>query len=147
MNSLAQQAGLAFIPMLSPAPARRVQATTIMCVTSTPLRKGAFFSEPDLSKESHAPEQNFFLPLRSSTSISKSLKPPVPPSKITTKHPETSGRVLTSIENIKQMDIKQKEKEETARIKEEKRKLREEKRRLKQQEKQKNSKKKKSCKK
>ena len=59
------------------------------------------------------------------------LKTPQPPSNIPTVNMKSSGKVLTSIENIRKMEAREKEKQEKLRLKEERKKLREEKKKVK----------------
>ena len=127
MESLAQRSGLAYIPLFSPAPPR----SSAVCSKETTLNKELSFSEPDLSSPVIKPPQQFFLPLRSATSISHCLKEPLKPSKIPTKRPKSSGRILTGAENLQQIEEKEFAKLEATKLKEEKKRLREEKKRLK----------------
>ena len=56
---------------------------------------------------------------------------PRPPSKLPTVKPKLSGRVLTSLENLRMMEERELKKREDARLKEERKKVREEKRKQK----------------
>ena len=56
-------------------------------------------------------------PLPCSSTISKFLVKPDPPSKFPTKRGKSAGRVLTSQENLHQMQEREKEKQATALIK------------------------------
>lgn len=119
MESLAERSGLAYIPLFSPAPPRSYTVSS----NETPLiSKELSFSEPDLSspviKLPH--DQQFFLPLRSATSISHCLNQPLKPSKLPTKHPKSSGRILTGAENLQKIEEKELAKSEAAKLKEEK---------------------------
>ena len=64
-------------------------------------------------------------------SISHCLKEPLKPSKIPTKRPKSSGRILIGAENLQQIEEKEFAKLEATKLKEEKKRLREEKKRLK----------------
>ena len=75
------------------------------------------------------------MPTAPSASISKFLYYPPPPSQLPTLKPKSSGRVLTSAENLKIIENKQQEKEAKAREKEERKQKREEMMKRKQQEK------------
>ena len=55
---------------------------------------------------------------------------PIPPSKVVPKQPKSSGRVLTSLESIKQLEEKERQKELALQEKEQRKILREEKRKL-----------------
>ena len=81
-------------------------------------------SEPDLLDESMFAPQ----PLPCATTISKFLIRPDPPSSLPTKRGKSAGKVLTSLENIKQMQQREKEKQAAALMKEERKRIREEKR-------------------
>ena len=67
------------------------------------------------------------MPTAPTASISKFLHYPSPPSQLPTLKPKSSGRVLTSAENLKMIEQKQQEKEAKAKQKEERRRKREEK--------------------
>ena len=59
------------------------------------------------------------------TTISKFLVRPDPPSTLSTKRGKSAGKVLTSLENIQQMQEREKEKQAAAIKKEERKKIRE----------------------
>ena len=59
--------------------------------------------------------------------LGKFLHTPRPPSKIPTLKPKSSGRVLTSLENLRMMEEREQKKQEEARLKEQRKKEREEK--------------------
>lgn len=137
IESLAEKTGLAYIPLFSPLPPR-IRPVPLKSACSPALAKEMSFSEPNLSQfnlSTTEPLPQVVIPLRSATSISKCLKQPLPPSKIPTKTPKPTGRVLTSVENIEKMEAKELEKLEVARAKEEKKRLKEEKKKLKEQKK------------
>ena len=69
---------------------------------------------------------------RPHSTIQHMLRCPSPPTSLPSLMPKTSCRVLTSAENIKNIDDKQKKKDEEARLKEERRKIREQKKKEKQ---------------
>ena len=133
VESLAERTGLAYVPLFSPIPSRLSHITSCRqnakSTTFKELSLSLSFSEPDLSQIDPSPQ--CLPPLRSATKISKFLNEPLPPSKLPTSKPKSTGRVLTRIDNIKKMEAKEMEKIEAARIKEEKRKLREERRKKK----------------
>lgn len=153
--NLPEKTNLAYIPLYSPARATghanlsRVSSKSwqpIRCKIpshSTPGKKRSISpsfsspvsftsplacsrSEPSLLDDSiFAPQ-----PLPCSTTISKFLIRPVPPSSLPTKRGKSAGKVLTSLENIKQMQERQKEKQAAALMKEERKRIREKKRKI-----------------
>ena len=72
-------------------------------------------------------QDGVLMPTVPTSSISKFLQYPPPPSQLPTLKPRSSGRVLTSAECLKMMEEKQQEREAKARQKEERRQKREEK--------------------
>ena len=70
---------------------------------------------------------NCFLPAEKQPSLGKFLHTPRPPSKLPIHRPKSSGRVLTSLENLRMMEEREHKKKEEARLKEEQKKAREEK--------------------
>ena len=64
-------------------------------------------------------------------SLKKFLNTPKPPCRLPTAKPKSSGRVLTSLENLKVMEEREEKKREEARLKEERKRAREEKKKLK----------------
>ena len=72
-------------------------------------------------------EKCVMAPLQKSSSLSKFFKTLEVPSKLPTKHEKYSGQVLTSVENRKMMDEREKEKQEKEKIKHERKKAGEEK--------------------
>ena len=118
--SLAEQTGLAYIPMLSqrrpPSPEEDDTEKT------SDLERS--FSEGDLTRLSRANT-----PFRRATSIKHFLNTPIPPSKIPTKNAKSCGRVLTSQEflealeekeRLKQQALKEKEERKAARLQKQK---------------------------
>ena len=88
---------------------------------SSPLTGVHSKSEPSLLDESIFKPQ----PLPCATTISKFLVRPDPPSKIPTKRGKSAGKVLTSLENLHQIQEREKEKQAAALMKEERKRLRE----------------------
>ena len=80
----------------------------------------------DLSFDYTADESKCSMPLRKATSLSDFLVTPTPPSRLITKRPKSCGRVLTSSENIRQLEEKEEKKRTALKEKGERRKLREE---------------------
>ena len=144
--SLAEKTNLAYIPLYSPARSPHpavISSNNYSTVSnhqytpkkngcssasfasplsySSPLTSMCSRSEPCLLDESIFESQ----PLPCSSTISKFLVKPDPPSKFPTKRGKSAGRVLTSQENLHQMQEGEKEKQATALMKEERRKLRE----------------------
>ena len=149
-ESLAQRSGLAYIPLYSPAratslktstpskfqnvhPARALQQSPPNFSYSDPCLNETSLLEMTTSEDlSSSPFETSFsvpsaVPLRRATSVSNFLIPPLPPSKIPTKHGKSSGTVLTSIENRQMMEEKERKKAAEAQKKEERKKAREEK--------------------
>ena len=96
--SLAEQTGLAYIPMLSqrrpPSPKEDDTEKT------SDLERS--FSEGDLTRLSRANT-----PFRRATSIKRFLNTPIPPSKIPTKNAKSCGRALTSQEFLEALEEKE----------------------------------------
>ena len=59
------------------------------------------------------------VPLRSSTSLTNFLNPPIPPSKLPTTKEKSCGKCLTSAEGLRQIEEKERLKEEKLRLKQE----------------------------
>ena len=101
--SLAEQTGLAYIPMLSqrrpPSPKEDDTEKT------SDLERS--FSEGDLTRLSRANT-----PFRRATSIKHFLNTPIPPSKIPTKNAKSCGRALTSQEFIEALEEKKRLKQQ-----------------------------------
>ena len=160
-ESLVQRTGLAYIPLYSPSKTPHSSRANEAPACMTPLQPlqhnptiqalpAGYNAQEESpldeysSSESPSPfEQsvdNSFqgsVPLRRATSVSNFLIPPLPPSKMPTKHGKSSGTVLTSIENIHMINEKERGKKEKAQVKEEKRLERERKAKLKRELKQK----------
>ena len=120
---VAQRYGLAYIPLYSPGHSLKTATQAKSRVMQqTPLKLEPCFSEESIlekftSEDSlNSPEVSFIssVPLRRATSLSNFLIPPLPPSKIPTKHGKSSGKVLTSIENIQMIEEKERQKEAEA---------------------------------
>ena len=129
-ESVVQRYGLAYIPLYSPG--HSLKAPKSRVVQQTPRKLEPCFNENSRSTSEDSllsPEASFIpsVPLRRATSLSNFLIPPLPPSKIPTKHGKSSGKVLTSIENIEMIEEKERQKEAEARKKNERRKACEEK--------------------
>jgi len=159
-ESLVQRTGLAYIPLYSPSKTPHSSHANEAPACMTPLQPlqhnptiqalpAGYNAQEESpleysSSESPSPfEQSVdnslqgSVPLRRATSVSNFLIPPLPPSKMPTKHGKSSGTVLTSIENIHMINEKEREKKEKAQMKEERRLERERKAKLKRELKQK----------
>lgn len=101
---------------------RRSYSESSLCDRSILDHDGNLPQTPDQSKCA--------MPLRRATSLSHLLVVPTPPSKVVPKQPKSSGRVLTSLESIKQLEEKERQKELALQEKEQRKVLREEKRKL-----------------
>ena len=152
--NLPEKTNLAYIPLYSPArPTRHENLSRVSSkshlelsrrriqIHSTPGRKRCIspsfsssisfasplacsISEPSLLDESiFAPQ-----PLPCATTISKFLIRHDPPSSLPTKRGKSAGKVLTSLENIQQMQEREKEKQAAALMKEERKRIREKRR-------------------
>ena len=137
---LPQTSGLAYIPLYSPAPCRdRAQKSVKLDMTLPPLeysssedRCSNYRASTSISSvEGDDDLDKCFMPAPRVRSLSKFLRTPVPPSKLPTKHGKSSGKVLTSFENIQIMEAKEEAKRKNARAKEERKVAREERRRAK----------------
>ena len=135
-DRVAQRYGLAYIPLYSPGHSLKTATQAKSRVMQqTSLKLEPCFSEESILEKStsedslNSPEVSFIssVPLRRATSLSNFLIPPLPPSKIPTKHGKSSGKVLTSIENIQMIEEKERQKEAEAHKKVERKKAREEK--------------------
>ena len=153
LEALPQISGLKYIPMytvqhvlelnLNLSPASLPQRV------STPIERGSGFNDLlddslpecsllsrqhsysesslcDLSFDYTADQSKCSMPLRKATSLSDFLVTPTPPSRLVTKRPKSCGRVLTSSENIRQLEEKEEKKRTALKEKGERRKLREE---------------------
>ena len=152
---LARKTGLAYIPLYSPAPGRSTASS------ATPYQHLEPFTFNELSNEGHDEsclfisdfephilerslsdsnlyERNFressVPPTQDSSKISKFLISRLPPRKIPTKRGKSSGLVLTSQDNLRRMQEREKKKEEEALQKEERKQIREEKAKLRKEE-------------
>ena len=150
-EELAQRTGLAYIPLYSPSactesmPRKRAFEHTGRsqlksdCLQQTPIS----YSEPNIYEKSllemssadSSFESSFYgstaVPLRRATSISSFLIPKIAPSKLPTKHGKSSGLVLTSLENLKNIEERERKKEEEAQRKEARKIEREKKKKMK----------------
>ena len=148
-SSLTEETGLSYIPLYSPARPRMTHSSgtqeavaatmsqmrtphqytpasndrSLSCMT--PLS----YSEPNLFDQSFTSSKTPILsvPLPCASTISKFLKIPSCPNKMPTKHGKSTGRVLTSLENLQLIQEREKQKQEKAVQKEERKRLREEK--------------------
>ena len=147
-ESLPRNSGLKYIPLYSPVPSRRQQSITSnhhntddMDDCSSASEKNADLShshsESFLSHDdSSSPNQSIcVMPIKRATSFSQLLVVPKHPSKVSSDKQICTGRVLTSIENIKLLEEKEERKRLVQQEKDEKKRLREEKKRLQVQEK------------
>ena len=80
----------------------------------------------DLPFDHTADESKCSMPLRKATNFSDFLVTSTPPSRLVTKRPKSCGRVLTSSENIQQLEEKEEKKRAALKEKGERRKIREE---------------------
>ena len=155
LEALPQISGLKYIPMYSPARPRtesvhfNLSPASLPQRVSTPIERGSGFNDLldvslpecsllsrqhsysesslcDLSFDYTADESKCSMPLRKATSLSDFLVTPTPPSRLVTKRPKSCGRVLTSNENIRQLEEKEEKKRTALKEKGEQRKLREE---------------------
>ena len=147
-DTLAQRTGLAYIPLYS-TPTRNCsnvvstdQSAKKAINYSTPCQ--SFLSSPRYSvlhnDSSYEPERSLFhcrdfraasVPVPTTTALGKFLPLPVPPNKMPTKCGKSSGKVLTSKENLLMIQEREQKKLEEARLKAERKRLREEKAQLK----------------
>ena len=97
-ESVVQRYGLAYIPLYSPGHSLKAPKSRVM--QQTPRKLEPCFNENSRSTS----EDSLLSPEASFTSLSNFLIPPLPPSKIPTKHGKSSGKVLTSIENIEMIE-------------------------------------------
>ena len=137
--NLVAESGLKYIPFYSPTSKPRCTPNGIerneAVLHHSPYvnseNSGSNFEADDSSLEvssvSKFPHEKGTVAARQSTTISKFLVQPLPPSALPTKHVKSSGKVLTSRENLKLLEEKQREKEEKEMRKNEKRKQQEEK--------------------
>ena len=108
--------GIAYLPLYSPS------SRSMSMRASTPVEDES--SDLDSLIDSSLDKCALLKPSKFRT-LSAFLKTPQPPSKIPTVNMKSSGKVLTSIENIRKMEAREKEKQEKLRLKEERKKLRE----------------------
>ena len=144
---LARKTGLAYIPLYSPAPGHSTASS------ATPYQHLESFTFNELSNEGHDESYSFISdfepyilerslsdsnlhersfressvpPTQDSSKISKFLISRLPPRKIPTKRGKSSGLVLTSQDNLTNIQEREKKKEEEALQKEERKQIREE---------------------
>lgn len=136
-ESLIKQSGLSFIPLYSPASKRKpsVEKSSAeklnveeLTEEEISLFETRYTNGYDLTNDArynvwlikHHPESAVWMqPLKcSSTAVSKFLHVPSPPSRIPTYQPKSCGRVLTSAENLRILEEKQRIKMEKERAKE-----------------------------
>ena len=151
-EKLPELSGLKYIPMYSP---RRPQSLhTTSCEASTPVKYGA--SSPDSSTPVHTPlssmqrsfsesnlhdmsldqsadESKCLMPFPRASCLRQHLVTPKPPSRAISKRPKSCGRVLTSRENVKELEEKEQKKKALLIQNEERQRLRLEKKLQKQQ--------------
>ena len=129
---LVEKTGLKYIPLYSPS---RRQSKVLEDNSNTPLlhRSGIpnvmMENESDIMMETGRPpppntigarfHREASVPLRTSTNLTNFLNPPIPPSKIPTKKVKSCGKCLTNAEGLRQIEEKQKLKEEKIQHKEE----------------------------
>ena len=120
-KSLTERTGLAYIPLYSPA-SKRIHSEKAATPTSSEsfssdnedLHLEKSFSESDI----HLNYQQQHLREKRATSVTRFLNTPQHPSKQITKHEKSCGKVLTSLENIKILEAKERQKEELKKEKE-----------------------------
>ena len=110
-EALPKSTGIQYIPFYGSAPPS---------LSSEVYSLDRSFSENDV-RRSTSPAMIF----RKSTTASKFLNTPLPPCKIPVKRPKSSGKVLTSHQNVMEMQEKERMKEEQIKKKEERKLLRE----------------------
>ena len=138
---LPQTSGLAYIPLYSPAPCHdRTMKKTLKLDEALPRLEYSSpedhcsYHEASVPASSTESDDNFdkcFMPAPKVRSLSKFLQTPIPPSQLPTKHGKCSGKVLTSLENMRILETREKAKKEKAKAKEERKKATEERRRVK----------------
>jgi hypothetical protein len=149
-ESLPQSTGLAYIPLYSPAHSRThprfVHCDNLQQHSSRPdlqlvERDNVSDFEDSISvhvdsgsegSDDSPSNRCAILPLQDSRTLSKFLRTPMAPGEVPTKHQKSSGKVLTSVENMRIMEAREREKQQKAKLKEERRKIKEEKLRKKQ---------------
>ena len=123
--SLCNRTGLKFIPLYSPARQRTCGVTSSPCVPlSSPSTNDAQSTDNDESRPvtpSRESQHQHLPQLKRMTMLSKSLSslPTVSALKYYEIEPKSSARVLTSTENLRNMEEKQRKKEEEERKKKE----------------------------
>ena len=124
--------GLAYLPLYSPAQLVKQHRGTN---PSTPVIDHSDLHLGDRLVDSQELfvdlDQCAPLKLVKGRTLSRFLKTPLPPSKIPTKREKSCGKVLTSVENIRVIEAKERSKQEMLRLKEERKQLWEEKKKSK----------------
>lgn len=116
-ESLAQKTGLAFIPLYSP-----LRKPTEGLKFSTCPAFDLDASSDSSTGDENCNHQDFSFesaPLRRATSVSNFLIPPLPPNKIPTVRGKSPGCVLTSLQNIENLNEKERKKKEAEEKKQE----------------------------
>ena len=124
-SSLVKQSGLAFIPLYSPSPKRKVCDCGRFHDVSQETNDGTHRHYTRLFSEQSDPPPSMSVWLQSSqtSGVSRYLQCPSPLNRQINYHPKSCGRVLTSAENLAE---KEKAKQEKEKMKAERKKLREE---------------------
>ena len=125
-ESLPDKSGLAYIPLYSPA---RPRTCRDVAQQDSAMKQFNLSVSSDLDGSPVSVCSCSYVQMERTTAINKFLKAPVAPNKQPTKYVKSSGRVLTSAECIKEMEDKERMKQEKAQLKEQKQKAREEKKR------------------
>ena len=111
---LSHQSGLAYIPLYSPAYRRRVRCRSPETSHCTPTSTTGCNTSNECSDQDSL--NSVDIPANSlqhhSSQFCQLLQLPTLPSKIPTKYTKSSGRVLTSAENVLALEQKDREKEQ-----------------------------------
>ena len=130
--SLVEESGLKYIPFYSPTSKGRDISNRVACEENDDnCWNSDSDTDCDLSLESssvdNSPPKMATLAVHNLTSVSKFLVQPLPPSAHPTKRTKSCGMVLTSAQNMKLLEEKQRVKDEKERKKNEKKKKQDEK--------------------
>ena len=126
-SSFVKQSGLAFIPLYSPSPKRKVSDRERYHEVSQETNDGTHRHHTRLSEQSDPlPSMSVWLQSPQTSGVSRYLQCPSPLNRQINNDPKSCGRVLTSAENLAIMAEKEKAKQEKEKMKAERKKLREE---------------------
>ena len=118
-ESLLEQTGLKYIPFYSPGRRSSTPRTSFSCsLSSTPkVTRKDLCPPPDTISARFQREAS--VPLPNSTTLTKFLNLPTPPNKCSSSNEKSCGKCITSVQGLRELEAKEKLKEEKIRLKQE----------------------------